>query len=201
MGDEFVKKEEKSLYRQDMKITQSLKERAIKEKRSDNVFLLWIAILITFMLTVLVLSTYVYVNVHVEGSSMQPTLYTNDFLVANKYKKIKHGSIIVIKDEMPDSDEWLIKRVIAMEGDKVEIKNGSVYVNGKMLDEPYAKGKTDCFFWIGEKIIGKDEFFYLGDNREYSSDSRSLGYGTCKKKQIVGVVTDWSLYFNKVFGK
>lgn len=180
-------------------ITPSIKDKERKQKKSDNLFLLCIAFIVMLMLVVVLLNTYVFINVQVKGPSMQPTLYSNDMLVANKHKEPQKGSIVIIKDEKPGSSDWLIKRVIATGGDYVKIESGFVFVNGKLLDEPYTKGKTQPIAWEGERMIGENEFFYLGDNRENSSDSRTAGFGTCKREQIVGVVENWSLYLCKIF--
>ena len=117
------------------KIQDNLREKKIKEIRSDYIFTLVVNLIILCLTAVLFVNTYVFMNVRVEGSSMYPTLKSGDVLIANKLKTVERGDIVIIKDEKPD--EWLIKRVIAMEGDTVEIKAGSVFVNGKKLNEPY----------------------------------------------------------------
>ena len=131
---------------------------------------------------------------------MYPTLKSGDVLIANKLKTVERGDIVIIKDEKPD--EWLIKRVIAMEGDTVEIKAGSVFVNGKKLNEPYIIHPNMAITEAGDwqkRTLKKGEIFYLGDNRtpNASLDSRSY-LSTCSKDQIVGVVEEWSLSFRPV---
>jgi signal peptidase I len=81
-----------------------------------------------------------------------------------------------IKNADPqDEHERLIKRVIGIEGDVIDIKDGSVYRNGEKLDEPYAVGTTDTNGMQFPVTVGKDELFVLGDNREVSRDSREIG--------------------------
>ena len=174
------------------KINDSLVERQTAKEKSDRYFLLWVAIIVAIMTVVMALNQFVFFTVQVKGQSMQPTLYTNDLLVANRVKKVERGSIIIIEGE---TNYWLIKRVIACKkGDKIEIKDGYVYLNEEKLNESYVL-KGGATRWNDSQnqtvVLGSDEIFYLGDNRENSSDSRN--YGTCKQSQVVGVVENWSL--------
>ena len=177
------------------KIQDNLREKKIKEIRSDYLFLLVINLIILCLTAVLFVNTYVFMNVRVDGSSMYPTLKDGDVLVANKLKSATHGDIVIIKDEKPN--EWLIKRVIAMEGDLVEIKAGKVFVNGKELDEPYAIYPNSAITESGDwerRTLKEGEIFYLGDNRKPNASLDSRSYlGTCTEDQIIGVVEEWSL--------
>ena len=99
--------------------------------------------------------------------------------------------IVIIKGEQ---NNWIIKRVIATEGDKVEFRDdGFVYINGVLYQDDFGSvdysNRLDAPFT--EKVLEKGEYFYLGDNRSNSSDSRD--YGTCTSEQIVGVVYDWTI--------
>lgn len=181
------------------KIADSLKERFRKKERSDFIFLIVVLFVALVMAVIIFLNTYVFFNVLVDGPSMEPTMYTGDVLMAVKTDDIKRGDIIVIDGEKYNTStksyDWLIKRAIAFEGERVEIKDGKVYINGNPLDEPYLpEGRvTEAQDWIGEITVGIGQIFYLGDNRGNSSDSRYEKYGTCGKNQIVGVVKDWAL--------
>ncbi len=172
------------------KINDSLVERQTAKEKSDRYFLLWVAIIVAIMTVFMALNQFVFFTVQVKGQSMQPTLYTNDLLVANRVKKVERGSIIIIEGE---TNYWLIKRVIACNGETVEIKDGYVWIEGDKLNESYVL-KNGVTEWVGEEQtveLKPGEIFYLGDNRENSSDSRN--YGTCKQSQVVGVVENWSL--------
>lgn len=137
----------------------------------------------------------------VEGSSMFPTLHgktkenkTNfdKLYVATSNlakKKITYGDIAVLKKDKDSKKSIdIVKRVIGLPGDVIELKDGNVYRNGKLLNEPYLKPGTKTYpdSPIGNTIfhVGKDEVFMLGDNRSNSLDSRSMG--CFSKKQIVG---------------
>lgn len=182
-----------------VKVNKSLMEKAREKTKSDTVFLVVVAIAVLIMCTVLFLNTFVFFNVQIKGPSMEPTMQTGDVLIANRYKKATYGSIVIISGEK-DNGEWIIKRVIAMEGDTVEIRlDGYVYVKyaGQTepikLEESYVKkeGDTERFDWT-TKTLEEGEIFYLGDNRANSKDSRSSDFSTCNESQIVGVVEDWS---------
>jgi len=133
----------------------------------------------------------------VEGLSMYPTLHgktknnkTNfdKLYIATSSlakKKITYGDIAVLKK---DKDFNIVKRVIGLPGDTIELKDGNVYRNGKLLNEPYLKPGTKTYpnTPIGDTVfhVGKNEVFVLGDNRSNSSDSRD--FGCFSQKQIVG---------------
>lgn len=167
-----------------------------KKKGSDIAFILTIFLLVAIMVVVIFLNTFVFFNVRVSGPSMQPTLYTGNVLVANRYGKIERGAIIIIKGEKPGSDDLLIKRVIGLPGDTIEFVDGYVKVNGERLEENYLSEQGKTFHDTPSIEVMENEVFYLGDNRQNSSDSRH--YGTCEMEQILGVVELWSLKFKNI---
>ena len=131
-------------------------------------------------------------NYQVEGSSMDPTLKESDCVIASKlayasvrsiflFSSPKSGDIVVF--EYPeDRSRYFVKRIVAGPGDTINMENGNVYINGKILIEPYVinTGSTDYLPYI----INEDEYFVLGDNRSASNDSRS--WGTIKTEHLVG---------------
>ena len=148
------------------------------------------------MVVFTVFNQYVFLNVSVSGPSMQPTLQTGDVVVLNRKREVSVGDIIVIGDV---KNYWLIKRVIACEeGDTVEIKDGLLKVNGKIVDEDYVLDGVSAAQEDRLELLTlkKGEIFYLGDNRLNSSDSRT--YGACKDENVVGVVEEWSLKNRKL---
>ncbi|MBQ3493457.1 MAG: signal peptidase I [Clostridia bacterium] len=172
------------------KVYDSLVERQRAKERSDGYFLLTMAFLTAVMWVIMALNYFVFLSVRVQGPSMQPTLYTGDVLMVNRLKSIDKGSIIVIQGE---KEYWLIKRVIATEGDVIEYgADEYVYINGKKYVDEFGSAKYTGHGGTFERtVVGKNEIFYLGDNRLNSSDSRD--YGTCKVSQVVGVVENWSV--------
>ena len=186
---------------EDQGVCESQETQSDVKRKSRLSFWIWTSVLMVITLTIILLNKYVFMYTKVIGGSMENTLHSGNTLMANRYKDYGVGSIVIIKD-VNGEDKLIIKRVIAIEGDTVEIKDNAVYVNGEKLSEPYVKGKTepkDWFEWTDEKVytLKENEVFYLGDNREVSADSRA--HGPCREDQIVATVTDFSLWFNDLF--
>lgn len=141
-------------------------------------------ILFTILIYLLVRS-FLLENYRVVGHSMDPTLEDEQFLVVNKLSYRLHepqrGDIIVIHDPH-NSGRKLIKRVIGLPGEVLEIKSGLVYINEQPLDEPYIRGPIR--YTQAPIPIPNDHYFVLGDNRNNSSDSHS--WGTLAREKIVG---------------
>lgn len=121
--------------------------------------------------------------VHVEGLSMYATLDDNDYLIANKIDYRLHapqrGDIIILRPPTDNSKDF-IKRVIALPGEKLLIRDGVVYINGRKLDEPYLpEAWTTLNNWppngADGMVIPPNEYFVMGDNRNRSQDSRIFG--------------------------
>jgi signal peptidase I len=111
----------------------------------------------------------------VYGQSMEPNLHTDMRLVVEKLSYRLHGperGDIVVLRLRPD-DELLIKRVIALPGEEVTIRDGGVYVDGKLLDEPYLDQDTRGN--LAPRVVPPLHVFVMGDNRRASNDSRSFG--------------------------
>ena len=147
----------------------------------------YIKIVAVAFLIAVVLRAYCFDITMVEGSSMYPTLNSGDNLITSKisYKlsEPERGDIIVL--EAPDSpgDDY-IKRIIGLPDDHLQIQDGKVYINGKLLDEPYLNGiPTE-----GDEdlVIPSGYYFVMGDNRDESRDSRADKVGVISRNSIVG---------------
>lgn len=121
--------------------------------------------------------------VHVEGLSMFATLDDNDYLIANKIDYRLHlpqrGDIIILRPPTDNSKDF-IKRIIALPGERLLIRGGNVYINGKRLEEPYLpEAWTVDNNWplngSDGQVIPPNEYFVMGDNRNRSQDSRVFG--------------------------
>ncbi len=126
--------------------------------------------------------------VYASGESMMPTIKDGSLILCNSMiKDYKYDDIVVIsvweQTKMPIS---IIKRVVALPGDHIDIKDGILYVNG-VKEERGFDIMEDPGIVTHEIVLGEDEYFVLGDNRNNSSDSRV--YGIIKKKAIRGVLT------------
>lgn len=117
---------------------------------------------------------FVIARVRVENISMKPTLQPGEFLIVNKmaYRlgEMKRGDIVIFHHT---AEEDYIKRLIGLPGDRVEIRNKSVKVNDRLLDEPYIAAPTG---YNGKWEVPDGSVFVLGDNRNQSSDSHSWGF-------------------------
>jgi signal peptidase I len=126
----------------------------------------------------------------VSGPSMMNTLIDGDYLlVVGKpfYNTPQAGDIIVVSKDNFKSGEPIIKRVIATEGQTVEIRDNAVYVDGVQLNEPYISSQTNAPY--GNQfscVVQKGCVFVMGDNRAVSKDSRSTEIGQIDCREIVG---------------
>jgi len=130
------------------------------------------------LLIVLVVNAFLAQATRVEGQSMQPNLYDNQRLIIEKVSYRFHlprrGDIVVLKlPNRRQSDPPLIKRVVALPGETIEIRDGRVYINGQALEESYLEQLTSGN--MPPRVVSPDYVFVLGDNRGSSNDSRSFG--------------------------
>lgn len=175
---------------------------APKKKKSVLNIVVNIILCLAIVLLVLVVFFCVrYTRVYVVGSSMNDTLtgaesYTvggGDFIYMDKYANARRGDIVVIETE----DKTIIKRLIAVGGDEIEISDGVLYLNGEAVDEPYVNPQNNADFYsryYPKTQVPEGQIFVLGDNRDNSSDSRNPKYGMMDENKIVGVVPGWALY-------
>lgn len=122
----------------------------------------------------------------VTGTSMTPTLANDELVVCKRRGDFKQGDIVAFYY----NNKILLKRVIAVSGDTVDIKDdGTVYVNGKKLDEPYVKDKAfgECNISLPYQVPDQ-RIFVMGDHRSTSIDSRSTAIGCVSEEAVVGKV-------------
>ena len=126
-----------------------------------------------------------------EGSSMEANLHNGERLIVVKaaywFGEPQRGDIIIFTHP-DDPQRTLVKRVIGLPGEQIEIQDGVVYIDGSPLDEPYIQGTTSP---LPKTAVPKGYYFVMGDNRQASSDSRS--WGLLPEGNIIGRV--WLLYW------
>lgn len=182
-----------------MNLNESLIEKLNRKKRSarsDFAF-----VLITVLVCVFIVWTrFCWLScMQVSGSSMADTLIDGDYILVNKLASYGRGDVIVFTtDELKGAETSYVKRVIAVGGDRLTIKEGKVWIEKKgtvgfeMLDEPYVDcGYTFTLNYPSEEneviVVSENCLFVMGDNRAISSDSRS--FGQIKTEWVDGVVT------------
>lgn len=133
------------------------------------------------ILVVVLIRTFLVTPVVVNGTSMTNTLQNGDTMILNKigmkFNDIKRFQIVVIKTDK----SYLIKRVIGLPGEVISYKDGKLYINEKVVDDPYYKNNTEDFDPVK---VPNDYYFVMGDNRNDSMDSRIIG--PVKKSDIMG---------------
>lgn len=139
---------------------------------------LWLRdLLISAGISILII-TFLYQPVRVEGTSMLPRLEDHDRLFINKFvyhiESIQRGDVVVFHYPR-DPEKSYIKRVIGLPGDRIWIDRGEVWVNGTELHENYVPDLYRDSRSMAELVIPEDSYFMMGDHRSISSDSREFG--------------------------
>ena len=149
-----------------------------------NFFKDWIIPIVFAVIIAFAINKFVFISVYIPSGSMIPTLNIDDKLIVTRIwnkDNIKRGDILVFESE--ELNETVIKRVIGLPGDHVEITDGVVKVNGEVLDESYVKNNEDCNI-IFEVPEGK--LLFLGDNRAVSYDARYWENPYIDKDDVLG---------------
>lgn len=157
------------------------RQKAYNKALGGTIYVLTIVAAIAVLIATLVLPV-----LQIEGTSMEPTLVNGDIVLLTKTINFDRGELC----SFSWNNKLLIKRVIGIPGDWIEIDaDGTVYLNGEQLDEPYAEqlsvGECDLEFPFQ---VPQEQYFVLGDMRESSIDSRNTLIGCVQKDQIVGKV-------------
>ncbi len=130
---------------------------------------------------------------NVIGNSMEPDLVAGQEILINRLcyeiTSPKQGDVIAFQPNGNENSHYYVKRVIGVPGDTILIKEGFVYINGELLSEDLTFDKiADPGVAVNEITLGLDEYFVMGDNRNFSEDSRSGNIGNIKKSYIIGRV-------------
>ncbi|WP_027092921.1 signal peptidase I [Cohnella thermotolerans] len=151
----------------------------------------WAKALAVAAVVVIVLQVYVFQLSKVKSVSMQPTLYEREWLFINKiayeFGHPKRGDVVILKDpsEGADKKKLLVKRVIGVPGDTVEVRDGQLYVNGRLEVEAY----TDSAIEDGDfkrVTVDAGHYFVMGDNRRLGASKDSRIFGEVPEKTIKG---------------
>ncbi len=177
------------------------KKESVPEEKRKSVVREWIEAIVIALILALVIRTFVVQAFKIPSGSMLPTLQIGDHILVNKFiykfSDIERGEIIVFKFPKDEKRDF-IKRVIALPGEKFQVKHRQVLINDKPIKEAYAFHEDDSgsFFYprdnFGPITIPEGKVFVMGDNRENSMDSRFWGMLDIKKVRGKAFVIYWS---------
>jgi signal peptidase I len=153
-------------------------DRSVPLHSLRNEIRIWTRDLLIAIGLALVIIVFLYQPVKVEGTSMAPLLSDQERIFINKFvyrfEPIERGDVVVFWYPL-DHSKSFIKRVVGLPGEAVEIRQGAVYVNGKVVPEPYVPPQYEDLSDFGPVRVPKDSYFVMGDHRISSNDSRVFG--------------------------
>lgn len=158
-----------------------------RTKRIFREFLIYIFIILIAVASAALIRIFIFEPFIVPTPSMEPSLKVGDKVIVNKlaYKlgTLKRGDIIAFHSPIEEKD--LVKRAVALEGDEITLTSeGEIFINGEKIIENYLPGDQNISYLNQTMVIGKNEVFVMGDNRNNSFDSRF--FGTISKDDIFG---------------
>ena len=165
--------EDQNVGKDDMKddtMKRSAKSKKKTKETKKNFFFDWVIPILIAVVLAIGINKFLIFKVYIPSSSMVPTLNVDDRLLVTRVynpEKLQRGDIVVFDSD--ELNETVIKRLIGLPGDTIKIDGTAVYVNGKKLDEPYVKYPLESY---GTYVVPEGKYFFLGDNRANSNDSR-----------------------------
>ena len=152
----------------------------------------WLQALVLALVALILLFTFVGRITPVVGESMLPTLHEGDVMLIRDigYTDPQLGDIVVLTKEFDAARGPIVKRIIAVEGQTVDIdyQTGAVYVDGEALDEPYLNEPMEEPWYedLTSVTVPEGSVFVMGDNRNHSNDSRDVTLGTVDERYVLG---------------
>lgn len=147
----------------------------------------WVMVIVVAVAAALVIRTFIFEPVRVEGSSMMSTLHDNEYMIVTKYQYLlddpERFDVVICRYPGRQATNF-VKRIVGLPGDTVAVRQGVLYVNGKAVEEPYIDEPMRAD--MPDTVVEEGHYFVMGDNRNNSNDSRSVGQLT--RKQIRGQV-------------
>lgn len=174
----------------------ALEESKSKTKKSvKKEIMSWILTIVTAVVAALIIRTFLFEPIRVDGDSMSDTLHNSELVFVTKpeYLLGEPSRQDVIICRYPNRTQYFVKRLIALPGDTIEIvynrntRVNTVYVNGEAVEEPFlTKERNNDNNAMAPYTLGENEYFVMGDNRDNSNDSRFVG--PISRNQIIGHV-------------
>ena len=162
-----------------------------RQKEKNTTILEWFDALVLSLTLVLIILLFIVRTVNVDGISMEPTLKDGDQLLARSIAYTPQRGDVVVVDGYTSFGKPLVKRVIGVGGDTIDIdfEKGEVEVNGEVLDEPYISAPTTLQYDLNFPVtVPEGQVFLMGDNRPRSKDSRHSDIGFIDERDILGEV-------------
>ena len=167
-----------------------------KQRRKFNMPLFKEMLIWVIQIAIVIFVAYFLVNfwgtqTTVVGQAMEQNLENGDKIFLDRFSYVltnpKPGDVVVFLPNGNDKSHYYVRRVIAVPGDKVQIRDGVIYVNGNRFNEKVSVASMqDAGIAKEEIVLGDGEYFVLGDNRNNSEDSRHANIGNVKKEYIIG---------------
>jgi signal peptidase I len=150
-----------------------------KKKRKAGLAELVLTAFVAFVLVFGFVRPFIVEAYRIPSESMVPTLEVGDRLLANKFIyrffEPERRDIVVFDSVDEDDDQTLIKRVVGLAGDEIQVQGGVLYVNGEAQEEPYLNDTDQSRSFYGPTVVPEGHIFVMGDNRGNSADSRVFG--------------------------
>lgn len=162
---------------------------APKKKSMGREILEWVLVVVVAVAAALLIRTFIFEPVRVDGESMLNTLHDNEYMIVTKYQYLfgdPERFDVVICHYPGRGNTNFVKRVVGIPGDTVAMRGGVLYVNGEAVDEPYID--YHAAYTMEDTVIEEGHYFVLGDNRPNSNDSHAPGVGQLSRDMIVGKV-------------
>lgn len=159
------------------------------KKSTGREILEWILVIVVAVAAALLIRTFIFEPVRVEGNSMLNTLHNDEYMIVTKYQYLFNDPQrydVVICHYPGRGNTNFVKRIVGIPGDTVAMHDGVLYVNGEAVDEPYIDYVAN--YEMDAVLVESGHYFVLGDNRSSSNDSHAPGVGQLTRDQIVGKV-------------
>lgn len=181
-------KDSQDMYKE-KNVDESQKSRGDKIKSAIGEIFIYAAI---FILCLFLVPEFICCKYTVEGKSMESTLKNGQQLIGEKVSYVftdpKRFDVVVVQPYEGQKDNYYVKRVIGLPGETVEIKGSVLLINGKVMSDPYINEPMWDTTKYGPLTLGKDEYLVMGDNRNYSIDSRDDSIGPIPKDRFIAKV-------------
>ena len=180
----------------------TIRKPAFFGKYNWKAILPWIFQIAVVLALAAMMSIFFCQSVIMQESSMEPSIETGQHLLMNKvtykFKEPQRGDVIAFKKDGKEHSSIHVKRIIGLPGEKIQIKDGKVYINDSEtpLDEPYLPETPEGDY--GPYYVPEDSYFMLGDNRNWSKDSRFWQNTYVKKEKVLAKAIFRYYPFNKI---